>query len=81
MSVEIIEDFQANPPLKMDEKTIIRAVAAHPQLYDNTHPQYKDAERRNDVWRKIAYDLGADGWLRKINLISKKNATYCYLYV
>lgn len=49
---------------KMEEKLII-AVCQHPELYDTTCLLYRDRNKEEQAWVKVAEETGLDGKFRK----------------
>ncbi|KAH6937792.1 hypothetical protein HPB50_004063 [Hyalomma asiaticum] len=44
--------------LAFSAKLLIDAIKQHPVLFDKSHPGYKEAEFKKELWMKIAADLG-----------------------
>lgn len=43
-----------------EEKALVAFVAAHPELYDKGHSQYKNMIRKDQLWKEIAEELKKD---------------------
>ena len=42
---------------KMDENLLIDTVSTYPELWDKSHPKYKDVERSSNIWTQITHQL------------------------
>ncbi|KAH7937765.1 hypothetical protein HPB49_015790 [Dermacentor silvarum] len=40
----------------------IDTIKCYPMVYDKRHDRYKDIEYKNQTWKKIAQDLGVNGF-------------------
>ncbi len=47
----------------MDEEKLIIEVQNYTILFDTSHPHYKDTNRKDKAWSRIAEVLGVDGEL------------------
>lgn len=52
----------------MDDKKLIESVRNCPCLYDKTHKDFKDREKKRRAWIEVANNLDVDGKYN-INLI------------
>lgn len=55
--------------MSMSEQ-IIEIVKNYPILYDTSHPEYKDKQKKNETMEEIGQFLGVDGKLSFKSLIS-----------
>lgn len=48
---------------KLDSNIFIETVRKYPEIYDPSHPSFKQQDDKNGAWNKIAQEFNIDGKL------------------
>lgn len=46
---------------KIDNDTFIDEIKRYPEIFDTSHPGFKQQDDKNGAWEKIAQEFGTDG--------------------
>ncbi|KAH7955455.1 hypothetical protein HPB52_000905 [Rhipicephalus sanguineus] len=51
--------IMSEPVVAFSVELLLDTIKQHPVLYDKTNPRYKEAECKEEIWKKIAQDTWA----------------------